>query len=119
VALNAGTIVDFVRKFLPVTMSGLAIIILVGRFWPRATWQGALSALIVTPLLSLTAMFFFKDAPWNNAVLLAIPGFIIHFIVSLLTPPPVRGFAEVAEALRQERQNIEGKSFSLASESPH
>jgi SSS family solute:Na+ symporter len=67
VALHAGTIVDFVKKFLPVTMSGLAIIILVGRFWRRATWQGALTALIVTPLVSLTAMFFFPKAAWNNA----------------------------------------------------
>jgi solute:Na+ symporter, SSS family len=108
VAINAGTIVDFVKKFLPVTMSGLAIIIVLGRFWRRGTWQGALAALIITPTVSLTAMFLFPKAVWNNAVILAVPGVVAHFVVSLLTPPPTRSFKEVAESLGRERQNIEG-----------
>jgi SSS family solute:Na+ symporter len=110
VAVHAGTIVGFVIKFLPVTMSGLAIVIVMGRFWPRATWQGALAALVVTPVISLVAIFFFPNAAWNNAVLLAVPGLVAHIVVSLLTPRPVRGFAEMAEVLRRERQNIEGQS---------
>ena len=36
VALHAGTIVGFVVKFLPITLSGLAVIIMVGRFWKRS-----------------------------------------------------------------------------------
>jgi SSS family solute:Na+ symporter len=116
VALHAGTIVDFVTTFLRITMSGLAIIILVGRFWRRATWQGAMSALILTPILSFIAMKFYKDAFWNNPVLLAIPGFAIHFIVSLLTPKPTRSFEEVAAALKHERENIENKSLGSSFE---
>jgi SSS family solute:Na+ symporter len=108
VAIYTGTIVSFVVKFLPVTMSGLAIIVLVGRFWRRATWQGALAALVVTPVVSLAAMIFFPKAGWNNAVILSVPGFVVHVVVSLLTPPPTRTFAEVAAALTHERQNIEG-----------
>ena len=111
VALHAGTIVDFVKTFLQITMSGLAIIILVGRFWRRATWQGAMTALILTPVLTLIAMIYFRKASWNNPVLLAIPGFIAHFIVSLLTPKPVRSFEEVAAASKHERDNIEDKSL--------
>lgn len=116
IAIHAGTIVGFVMKFLPVTMSGLAIIILMGRFWRRATWQGAMAALILTPVLSLIAIFFFPTAFWNNAVLLAVPGFLAHFIVSLLTPGPTRNFEEVASALTQERQNIEDKTLGTPSE---
>jgi solute:Na+ symporter, SSS family len=116
VALHAGTIVHFVTTFLPVTMSGLAIIILVGRFWPRATWQGAMAALILTPVLSLAALFYFPKAFWNNAVILAIPGFVAHFIVSLLTPKPSRSFQDVAAALGRERKNIEDKPLGAASE---
>ena len=41
VALQAGNIVAFVKFFLPLTKSGLAVIILLGLLWPRATWQGA------------------------------------------------------------------------------
>lgn len=111
VALHAGTIVTFVKSFLQITMSGLAIIILVGRFWRRATWQGAMTALILTPILSLVAMIYFPKAFWNNPVILTIPGFIAHFIVSLLTPKTSRSFEEVAASLTRERQNIENKSL--------
>ena len=52
-ALYMGNIVEFVRTFLPLTMSGLGVIILLGRFWKRSTWQGALAALITTPAVSL------------------------------------------------------------------
>ncbi len=110
VAMHAGTIVGFVIKFLPVTMSGLAIIIVLGRFWRRATWQGALAAQIITPLVSLIVMFFFPKSTWNNAVLLAVPGVIALIVVSLMTPPPSRSFAEVAEKLTAEREAIEGAS---------
>lgn len=116
VALHAGTIVSFVTKFLPVTMSGLAIIILMGRFWKRSTWQGAMAALIITPVLSLIAMIYFPKEFWNNAVILAIPGFAAHFIVSLLTPKPSRTFEEVANTLTHERQNIEDKALGLSPE---
>jgi SSS family solute:Na+ symporter len=114
IALHAGTIVDFVKKFLPVTMSGLAIIIVLGRFWRRATWQGALAALIVTPTVSLAALRFFPDSVWNNAVLLALPGVAAHVLVSCLTPPSARSFEQVAEGLNRERRNIEGEEPPLA-----
>jgi SSS family solute:Na+ symporter len=117
VALRAGTIVDFVKSFLQITMSGLAIIILMGRYWRRATWQGAMTALVLTPVLSFIAMKYYKHAFWNNAVLLMIPGFIAHFIVSLLTPKTIRSFDEVATSLTHERQNIEDKSLGLSDES--
>lgn len=111
VAINAGTIVGYIIKFLPLTMSGLAIIVLLGRFWRRATWQGALAALIVTPVVSIIAMYYFPKAAWNNAVVLAVPGIIAHVVTSLLTPPATRSFAEVATTLTRERETMEGGNF--------
>ena len=103
-ALYTGNIVDFVVKFLPLTMSGLAVIILLGRFWKRATWQGALAALITTPVVSLIVMKF-----WGNPTLPAtLAGLVVQVVVSLLTPPNRHGFAEVAEMMRRERQGVEG-----------
>ena len=49
-ALYAGTIVDFVVDFLSVTMSGLAVIILLGR-------QGKVAALASASIVSLIVMF--------------------------------------------------------------
>jgi solute:Na+ symporter, SSS family len=110
VASQAGTIVDFVIKFLPVTMSGLAIIVIFGRFWPRATWQGALAAQIVTPLVSMAGMTLLKSTPWNNAIVLAVPGVLALILVSLITPRTTRTMAEVAVSLDQERAKIEGEA---------
>ncbi len=104
-ALYTGSIVGFVVKFLPLTMSGLAVTILFGRFWKRATWQGALAALLTTPAVSLAVMNF-----WNNPTLPAtLAGALALVVVSLLTPPNQRSFAEVAAAMTSERQAIEGK----------
>jgi SSS family solute:Na+ symporter len=103
-ALYTGNIVDFVVKFLPLTMSGLAVIILLGRFWKRATWQGALAALITTPIVSIIAMRF-----WENSTLPAtLAGLVAQIVVSLLTPPNRRSFEEVAEQMTRERQGVEG-----------
>jgi solute:Na+ symporter, SSS family len=109
-ALYTGSIVGFVVKFLPLTMSGLAVIILVARFWRRATWQGALAALITTPAVSLTVMFIPSQAKfWGNPTIPAtLVGLIAHLIVSRLTPPQTRGFDEVAVSVGHDRQAIEG-----------
>jgi SSS family solute:Na+ symporter len=112
IALYTGTIVGFVQKFLPLTMSGLAVIILLGWFWKRSTWQGALAALVTTPLVSLALMSLptataFRENPTIPATAV---GLIAHVAVSLFTKPPQRSFEEVAEALSRERQAIEGAS---------
>jgi SSS family solute:Na+ symporter len=102
--LYTGSIVNFVVKFLPLTMSGLGVIILLGRFWQRATWQGAMAALVTTPAASLIAMKF-MDNPTLPALL---AGALALVVVSWLTPPRTRSFEQVAEALSHEREAIEG-----------
>ena len=109
-ALFTGSIVDFVVKFLPLTMSGLAIILLLGRFWKRATWQGALAALITTPVLSL-AILKFLDNPTLPA---ALAGAVALVAVSLVTPRTTASFEEVVGVLEQERQQIEGAALREA-----
>lgn len=103
-ALFTGSIVGFVIKFMPLTMSGLALILLLGRFWRRATWQGAIAALVTTPLASLIAMKFME----NSMLPAAVAGTGALVIVSLLTPQSRLSFEQVAEALSRERQHIEG-----------
>lgn len=108
-ALYTGSIVGFVVKFLPLTMSGLAVIVIMGRFWKRSNWQGALAALITTPVVTLILMFL----PWQSPITkdpiipATITGIIALVIVSLLTPEKKRTFEEVAEAMKEERSAIE------------
>jgi SSS family solute:Na+ symporter len=108
-ALYLKNIVDFVKTFLPLTMSGLGVIVILGRFWKRSTWQGALAAVIITPAVTLFLMFGPVDARLtNNPVIPAtLVGALSHVLVSLMTRPPQRTFDEIAEALTIERKAIE------------
>ena len=108
--LYMGNIVKFVRTFLPLTMSGLGVIIILGRFWSRATWQGALAALITTPAVTLALMAFpqVKNTLGDATIPATLAGVLALVIVSRLTPPKQRGFEEVAVELTRERQAIEG-----------
>ncbi len=110
IALKAGTIVNFIVKFLPLTVSGLAVIVLFGRFWNRGNWQGALAALITTPFVSLIFMFLPDQAIFGgNPIIPATAAGIVSFItVSLLTPANKLTFEEVAEKLLKEREAVEG-----------
>ncbi len=114
-ALFTGSIVGFVIKFLPLTMSGLAVIILLGRFWQRATWQGALAALVVTPGVALAVMFVPEQASlWGSPIIPAtLAGLIAHLVVSGLSPRRERSFELVAEALDREREAVEGEAARL------
>jgi len=106
-------IIDFIRKFLSVTMSGLAVMILAGRFWKRATWQGALAALVVTPVVSLATMiaanvFSLQGVLWANPVIPAsVAGMVALIVTSLLTPRNPFTFEQVAEQMRQTRDSLE------------
>ncbi len=108
-ALYMGDIVGFVIKFLPLTMSGLAVIVLMGRFWKRATWQGALAALITTPAVSLIIMFIPSQTRlWNNPIIPAtVAGVFTLIVFSLLTSPTRSTFEEIADSMRNERRSIE------------
>jgi len=117
-ALYTKNIVDFVVKFLPLTMSGLGVIILLGRFWKRANWQGALAALVTTPIVALAVMYIPSQAKfWGNATIPAVAaGLLAQVIVSLLTAPARLSFAEIAEAMDRERSAIESGPSPTAAE---
>ena len=102
-ALFTGSIVGFVVKFMPLTMSGLALILLLGRFWRRATWQGAMAGLLATPLASLIGMKFVE----NPMLPAGLAGALALVLVSLLTAPSRRSFEEVAAEMTRQRQHIE------------
>lgn len=115
-ALYAGNIVSFVKKFLPLTMSGLGVIILLGRFWRRSNWQGALAALVSTPLVALAVMCVPGQTEfWGDPSIPAVlTGLVAQVVVSLLTPPAKRSFQEMVQAMTRERQHIEGESHAEA-----
>lgn len=111
-AVKAGTLTGFVLTFLPLTTSGLAVIILVGYFWRRATPQGAMAALVITPLVALAIMFIpgatsmFK----SPTLVAAFAGLVAHLSVSLATPRQTRTFEQTAELLGHQRKAALGNT---------
>ena len=108
-ALFAQNIVDFVVDALSVVTSGLAVIIIMGRFWNKSTWQGGLAALVVAAGVSLVVIFTpsFEEF-WGRAIIPAtLFGFITHVAVSLLTQSKRQTFEEIAESLVKEREKID------------
>jgi SSS family solute:Na+ symporter len=104
--LQFQTIVDFVVNFISVILSGLAVVILLGKFWKRATWQGAISAIITGAVVSLLvinvpALRTFFEKPVIPATIAAL---IVEVVVSLLTPADKKSFDEVAEMMKEERE---------------
>ena len=85
-------------------MSGLAVIILIGRFWNRATWQGAIATLVATPIIIARDEFWERDGPVLPATAV---GIVVQIVVSLLTPPKKFTFAQVAEVMRRVSRSIE------------
>jgi solute:Na+ symporter, SSS family len=108
-ALFTGSIVGFVVNFLPLTMGGLAVIIFIGRFWKRATWQGAIAALVTTPAVSLLFMAMPALAKfWIDPIIpAACAGVLVHVVVSLRTSLNGDGFEAIAGAMQHERDAAE------------
>ena len=108
-ALYAGNIVDFVVDFLSVTMSGLAVVILLGRSWKRATWQGGVAGLTAAVVVSLVVIFVPEQKElWVKPIIPAtLAGFIAEVVVSLMTPASKLSFEDVALAMTRERREID------------
>jgi SSS family solute:Na+ symporter len=107
IALYAGTIVDFVINFLSVILSGLAIVILLGKYWKRSTWQGAVTAIIVGAIVSLIVMYVPSQREfWVRPIIPAtLAAFIGEVLVSLFTTHKKIPFKVVAETLTDERKD--------------
>jgi len=106
-ALTAENIVDYVVNFLSVVLSGMAVLILLGRFWEKATWQGAVTAIVLGAVVSgLVMLIPSQQEFWERPILPAtLAAFFGEVLVSLYTYTGDKpSFEEVSEIMSQERQ---------------
>ena len=108
-ALMATTIIDYITLMISTVLTGLLVASLLGKFWPRATWQGGIAAmlggsvaaLVVNNVESFTAF-------WGNAV---IPSLLVALvsgvIVSLVTPRTRVSQEEALRVLAEERATLD------------
>lgn len=105
ITLGASNIIDYISNFISTVMSGLFIAALLGKFWPRATWQGGLASLIggsVTSLIVLMNESF--SAFWGNPIIPSLlVALILGVVISLITPKNVVSNEEALKILGKER----------------
>ncbi|MFC5472512.1 sodium:solute symporter family protein [Paraherbaspirillum soli] len=87
-ALLSDDIIGYITKMIATVMSGLFICGVLGRFWPRFNWQGALAALAGGSAMSIAVMLIEDWAKyWSNPVIPAVTTALCAGVaVSLLTP---------------------------------
>ncbi|CAI0937787.1 sodium:solute symporter family protein [Serratia proteamaculans] len=106
-ALTSNDIISYITKMISMIMSGLFICSILGRFWTRFNWQGALAALIGGAATSM-AVLMNSDwlAFWGNpcfpSVMFSLIGAVV---VTLVTPANKMSREQALEMITREREN--------------
>lgn len=110
-ALTSNEIVDYIAKMISTTMSGLFVCSVLGRFWPRLNWQGALACLISASATSIAVLSSGSaaDLLGNPVIPSVLVSFAAGVLVSLATP---RSTVSAEESLRRisERRSVMERS---------
>lgn len=114
-ALMSNDIISYITKMIAILMSGMCVCGLLGRFWPRYNWQGALATLIVGLFTAFTVSLIESwVAFFGNPI---IPSFVCALlagvIVTLLTPKSQVTAKQALVILATERKQLEQDSSEL------
>lgn len=108
-AMLSNNIISYITTMISTVMSGMFVCALLGRFWLRFNWQGALASLLGASITSLVIIF--QDAWlafWGNPVL---PSVLVSLLagsaVTLLTPASRVSRQQALEILTNEREQME------------
>lgn len=105
ITLSATNIIDYISNFISTVMSGLFIAALLGKFWPRANWQGGLASIIGGSIISFVILMndSFSNF-WGNPIIPSLLGaLILGVVVSLITPKSAITKEEALRILTEER----------------
>jgi len=108
-ALLSNDIISYITKMIAILMSGMCVCGLLGRFWPRYNWQGAMASLLASmcTALSISLQPAWSEY-WGNPVIPALlSGIIIGWGVTLLTPKSLLNAEQALEKLNAERAEME------------
>ncbi|MFC3392891.1 sodium:solute symporter family protein [Aidingimonas halophila] len=108
-ALISDNVIDYITSMIATVMAGMFVCGVLGRFWPRYNWQGAIATLIAASATSLAVINVDSwTAFWGNpsipAVLVAL---IVGVVVSLVTPASKVSSEHALQRINEERQRME------------
>lgn len=106
-ALTSNDIISYITKMIATLMSGLCVCSLLGRFWLRFNWQGALVALVGGACASVAVLMNDSWLAWwgNPCVPSVLVSLIGAVVVTLVTPKNKMTREEVLKMITDEREN--------------
>ena len=105
----AEDVLGYISKMISTIMSGICVTAVLGRFWKRATWQGAVAALISGSVISISIMMIpsFSEF-WGNPIIPSLAGaFLFHIGTSFLTPKNKITPEKALEIINRERKSMD------------
>lgn len=107
--LYATDIINYIKYMVSIIMSGLFVCVMLGKFWPRATWQGGIATLIGGALCSVMIIRIPSwDEYWGNpAIPSVVSALVFGVVVSLLSAKNEVTEKEAAAILARERAEME------------
>lgn len=108
-ALLTDNVITYITQMISMVMSGLFVCGLLGRFWPRFNWQGALAALATAAATSLTVSLHGGwNTLWGNPVIPAVCAALLAAVVATLcTPVSAVSREQALVQLDAERRRME------------
>ena len=99
-------ILGYISKMISTLMSGICVTAILGRFWKRATWQGAIAALISGSVISFTILSITSVSEYfGNPIIPSLMGATVaHILVSFMTPRNEVSDQEALHIINQERK---------------
>ncbi|MDF3126002.1 sodium:solute symporter family protein [Rheinheimera sp. 1928-s] len=117
-ALMSNDLIRYITGMIATLMSGIFVIALLGRFWLRLSWQGALAALLGAVLTSVVILNHPSWlAFWGNPCLPALAvSLSLAFVVSLLSKPSEISRQQALDKITRQREDLSDVSGSERSE---
>lgn len=109
-ALTSDDIITYITNMIATIMSGMFTCGVLGRFWPRFNWQGAIASLIGGSVASVAVLLTDGGTEyWGNPILPALTlAMITGIVTTLLTPKSSISPDQAREILDREREQMEG-----------
>jgi len=108
-ALAADNVIDYIKLMISLFLTGMCVVGVLGRTWPRYNAAGAIASLVGASVTALAFKFMpdWNDY-WGNPV---IPSLAVSIAIgvgfSLFTPPDPVSHKEAIEILAKEREAME------------
>ena len=108
-ALAADNVIDYIKLMISLLLTGMCVVGVLGRTWPRYNAAGAIASLVGA---SVTALAFKFNPVWNdywgNPVIPSLAVSVaIGVLFSLFTPPDPVSHKEAVKLLASEREAME------------